>query len=274
MAIFFQSLGQHGIPMHSGHNHCMLQTKTSLVPSLCLVHRCACLNSQYSPVTRCKNFDRGKISPLFLTAKFSPRNYPLPKSPPPLYTHMRCGATAPPSPALHSAKHSIMIPDATFQIRSVESSPPETTILPFVDTATLQTGPSCPANVSTSAPVIKMRLHTIRPKRSRALQTDKSNIQILTVPTGCQEVPTFFCFSNLVPVPQLPPNHPACTAQHPKTGWTLCLHFMEETCSTTTTECAFSRLSLLPGGCYTKLHLRVNVSQMKAHDLRNNHVRM
>ena len=80
----FQNLGQHGIPMHSGHNHCMLQTKTSLVPSLCLVHRCACLNSHYSPVTRCKNFARGKISPLFLTAKFSPRNSPLPKSPPPL----------------------------------------------------------------------------------------------------------------------------------------------------------------------------------------------
>ena len=83
MAIFFQNLGQHGIPMHSGHNHCMLQTKTSLVPSLCLVHRCACLNSQYSPVTRCKNFDRGKISPLFLTTKFSLRNSPLPKFPPP-----------------------------------------------------------------------------------------------------------------------------------------------------------------------------------------------
>ena len=80
---FFQNLGQHGIPMHSGHNHCMLQTKTSLVPSLCLVHRCAYLNSQYSPVTHCKNFARGKISPLFLTAKFSPRNSPLPKPPPP-----------------------------------------------------------------------------------------------------------------------------------------------------------------------------------------------
>ena len=48
-----------------------------------MVHCCACLNSQYSPVTRCKIFARGKISPLFLTAKFSPRNSPLPKSPPP-----------------------------------------------------------------------------------------------------------------------------------------------------------------------------------------------
>ena len=44
----------------------------------------ACLNSQYSPVTRCKNFASGKISPLFLTAKFSPRNSPLLKSPPPV----------------------------------------------------------------------------------------------------------------------------------------------------------------------------------------------
>ena len=32
-------------------------------------------------------FRQGKISPPFLTAKFSPRNSPLAKFPPPLYTH-------------------------------------------------------------------------------------------------------------------------------------------------------------------------------------------